>query len=111
MLAALGSYQIDLLRFWLGDIVTVAGTAETYVKERPRNGGRSRVTTDDLTTFLLKFTSGSVATVVLSSVAAVPEGTRVRIRGDEGTLRLDTQERLWGREEGRAGANLPSRKH
>lgn len=96
LLQALGSHQIDLLRYWLGDFVRTEGTVDTYVKERSSDRGPKRVTSDDFTAFLLRFTSGAVATVVLTSVAARDEGTRFEIWGDEGTLRLDAEGRLWG---------------
>lgn len=100
LLGALGSHQIDLLRFWLGEIVAVTGTVETYVKERPVGGDRKAVTSDDFAAFGARFPSGAVASVVLSTVAASDEGTRTELWGDEGTLRLDGQERLWGARRG-----------
>ena len=40
LLGAVGSHQVDLLRYWLGDIAAVAGTAEPVVPERPLPDGR-----------------------------------------------------------------------
>ncbi len=98
LLGALGSHQIDLLRYWLGEIESAAGTAEVYIKERPDpdRGGHRPVTADDFTTFSLRFASGAVATVLLSAVTAHARGPRLEIWGDEGTLVLDDAERLWG---------------
>lgn len=100
LLGAQGSHQIDLLRYWLGDIEAVSGTTESFIKERPADGARRRVTSDDFDTFVLRFRSGTVATVLLSVVAAHVEGPRIEVWGDEGSLRLDGHERLWGARRG-----------
>jgi len=100
-LGAQGSHQIDLLRYFLGDIVAVSGATETFLKERPDPGGRGQraVTSDDFASFSLRFASGAVGTVVNSAAAAHAAGPRTEIWGDEGTLVLD-QERLWGAQRG-----------
>jgi len=100
VLGAQGSHQVDLLRFWLGDIVAVSGTIETYVRERPADGRSRSVTSDDFTTFSLRFATGAIASVLLSSVASHGEGPRAELWGDQGTLRLDGQEHLWGARRG-----------
>lgn len=103
LLGAVGSHVIDLLRYWLGDIAAVAGTVETFVRERPDPDGKGRraVTADDFTTFALRFASGAVGTVLLSVVTAQTRSMRVEVWGDEGTLVLD-DERLWGARRGAA---------
>jgi predicted dehydrogenase len=35
ILGAIGSHQIDLLRWWFGEVKTAGGRIETFVKERP----------------------------------------------------------------------------
>lgn len=111
ILGALGSHQIDLLRYWLGDVAAVAGTTETFVRERPApDGAGSRaVSSDDFTSFMVRTAGGAVATVVLSAVAAHGAGPRVEISGDEGTLMLDQQERLWGAGRGREISEITER--
>jgi predicted dehydrogenase len=108
LLGALGSHQVDLLRYWLGEIATVTGTVETCIAERPLadGGGRHPVTADDFTAFTLRFRSGAVATVVLSVVATHPLGPRVELWGDEGLLWIDEAERLWGARRGQAPTDL-----
>lgn len=108
LLGALGSHQIDLLRYWLGAIDAASGVGETFIAARPSpdGGGRRAVTADDFTTFALRFTSGAVATVVLSAVTAHPRGPRLEVWGDEGTLALDESERLWGARRGREMEDL-----
>jgi predicted dehydrogenase len=97
ILGALGSHQIDLLRFYLGEIEAAWGTTETYIKELPelQTGGRRKVTADDFSAFSMRFHSGAVGTVLLSGVAAHQQGPRIEIWGDAGTIVLDQQERLW----------------
>jgi predicted dehydrogenase len=108
LLGAVGSHQIDLLRYWLGDIERVQGALETYVRERPLpdGAGRRAVTADDFSAFSLRFRSGAVATVLLSVVASHTRGPRVEVWGDEGTLVLDEGERLWGARRGQDLAEL-----
>jgi predicted dehydrogenase len=108
LLGAVGSHQIDLLRYWLGEIAAVTGGVETYIRERPAPDaiGRRLVTADDFTSFALRFTSGVVATVVLSAVTAHACGPRVEVWGDEGSLVLDEAERLWGARRGHDLAEL-----
>ena len=105
LLGAVGSHQVDLLRYWLGDIAAVTGTAVPFVPERPlpEGGGRRRVTADDFSTFSLRFRSGAIGTVVLSAVATHTVGPRVEVWGDAGSLVLDEADRLWG---GRLGEPL-----
>jgi len=102
ILGAQGSHQIDLLRYFLGDVAAISGTTETYVKERPdpAASGRRAVTSDDFTSFSLRFASGAVGIVVNSAVGAHGVGPRTEIWGEEGTLILDQEERLWGARRG-----------
>ncbi len=104
LLGAVGSHQIDLLRYWLGEIEAAGGTVETCIMERPAADGPGRrpVTADDFTSFTLRFRSGAVATVVLSVVTTHSLGPRVEVWGDEGMLLLDEAERLWVAKAGKA---------
>ncbi|HEX2500837.1 MAG TPA: Gfo/Idh/MocA family oxidoreductase [Methylomirabilota bacterium] len=108
LLGAVGSHQVDLLRYWLGDIAAVSGSADPVVPERPLpdGSGRRRVTADEFTTFSLRFLSGAVGTVFLSCVAAHGVGPRIEVWGDEGYLLLDAEDRLWGARQGQALAEL-----
>jgi predicted dehydrogenase len=108
LLGAVGSHQVDLLRYWLGGVEAVSGTLETFVRERPLpdGSGRGSVTADDFTTLLLRFHGGAVATVVLSVVTSHAVGPRIEVWGDEGMLILDERERLWGAVRGQDLAEL-----
>ncbi len=100
LLGAQGSHQVDLLRYWLGDAAALAGGIETFITERPADGERRRVSSEDFAVYALRFHSGAVGTILLSVVAAHGEGPRVELWGGEGSLRLDAQERLWGARRG-----------
>jgi predicted dehydrogenase len=108
LLGAVGSHQVDLLRYWLGEIAAVTGTADPVVPERPLpdGSGRRPVTADEFTTFSLRFRSGAVGTVMLSAVATHAVGPRVEVWGDEGYLGLDAEDRLWSAHRGEALAEL-----
>jgi predicted dehydrogenase len=108
LLGAVGSHQVDLLRYWLGEITAVTGTADPVVRERPLpdGTGRRRVTADEFTTFSLRFRSGAVGTVLLSCVATHGVGPRIEVWGDGGCLVLDEADRLWGARRGEALAEL-----
>lgn len=99
LLGAQASHQVDLLRYWLGDVEAVSGRTETFIKERPFGGRPRPVTSEDFTAFSLRFRSGTVAAVILSVVAAHTEGPRIEVWGEDGSLRLD-HERLWGTRRG-----------
>jgi predicted dehydrogenase len=102
LLGAVGSHQVDLLRYWLGEVEAACGTAQAFVRERPRPDGPGRlpVTADDFTTFALRFRAGAVATVVLSAVVTQAVGPRTELWGEEGYLLLDEADRLWGARHG-----------
>jgi predicted dehydrogenase len=104
LLGAVGSHQVDLLRYWLGEVEAVSGGVAAFVKDRPRpdGPGRQAVTADDFTTFSLRFRAGAVGTVFLSAVATHATGPRIEVWGDEGCLVLDEAERLWGARRGAA---------
>jgi predicted dehydrogenase len=96
-LGANGSHQIDLLRFWLGEIAAVSGEVRTLVPDRvdPRTGERWTATADDMVGFSAEMASGAVASVFLSGVARHNIGNSVQIFGSEGTIQLaDRDERL-----------------
>lgn len=109
VLGAQGSHQVDLLRYWLGEAVAVAGGTETFITERPTDGERRRVSSEDFAVYALRFHSGAVGTILLSVVAAHGEGPRIELWGDEGSLRLDAQERLWGARRGGEWTELSDR--
>jgi predicted dehydrogenase len=95
-LGANGSHQVDLLRWWLGEVAWVSGGAPVVVPERTDadTGEPWTATADDLAFFTVEMASGAVAQVLMSGVAAHAMGNATRIFGSEGTLTLSEDEQL-----------------
>jgi len=97
-LGANGSHQVDLLRWWLGEVAWVSGAAPVMVPDRVgRDTGEPwTATADDVAYFTAEMESGTVAQVIMSGVAAHNMGNSTRIFGSEGTLTLNNDdERLF----------------
>lgn len=97
-LGANGSHQVDLLRWWLGEVAWVTGAARTTVPDRlDRDTGEPwTATADDMAYFTVEMESGAVAQVMMSGVAAHGMGNHTRIFGSEGTITLSNDdERLY----------------
>jgi predicted dehydrogenase len=97
VVADLGSHIISLARFLVGPIVSVCGTLDTIVRQRPVVPGarrRRRVQADDQARFLVRFAAGCGGTVEASWVAT---GRTMQlayeITGTKGSLAF-TQERM-----------------
>jgi predicted dehydrogenase len=96
-LGANGSHQIDLLRFWLGDVGAVSGQIATVVADRrdKTTGEPWTATADDLVHFSAEMQNGTLASVFLSGVARHNIGNGVQIFGSEGSIKLfDADEKL-----------------
>jgi predicted dehydrogenase len=105
-LGANGSHQVDVLRFWLGEIVAVSAQLETFVRERPDADGQLKpVDSDDQFSFVARFASGAYAHVFASNVARYGGSNQVEIHGESGSLVLDNDDRLWGQ---RVGESQPT---
>lgn len=93
-LGANGSHQIDLLRFWLGDIAAISGQTAVMVSERTdKNTGEAwTATADDQLSFTAEMKSGALVSVFLSGVARHNGGNYVQIFGSEGTLMLSNDD-------------------
>jgi predicted dehydrogenase len=89
---AIGSHALDALRNLLGEVVEVQGRLATMTTERrdPASGALRPVTADDVAEAWLRFASGAVGTVVLSTVEA-ERVHRLTVSGTEGWARLDEQ--------------------
>lgn len=94
ILGANGSHQIDLLRFWLGDISEISGHIATMVPDRigKDNGQPWTATADDQVSFTATMTNGALASVFLSSAARHTVGNTVQIFGSEGTIMLSNND-------------------
>ena len=97
-LGANGSHQVDLLRWWLGDVTWVTGAAPVMVPDRrDRDSGEPwTATADDVAYFTAEMASGAIAQVFMSGVAAHNMGNATRVFGSEGTVTLNNNdERLF----------------
>ncbi|MDE1161492.1 MAG: Gfo/Idh/MocA family oxidoreductase [Acidobacteriaceae bacterium] len=99
-LGANGSHQVDLLRWWLGEITAVSGTVKTMVPDRidPRTGASWTATADDLVQFSAEFASGTLANVLISTIARHGAANETTFYGSEGTITLsnDTEKLMMG---------------
>lgn len=98
VVGANGSHQIDLLRFWLGDISAVSGQVATIVPQRKDKdtGQPWTATGDDQFSFTATTKMGALASVFVSTAARHMHGNTVEIFGSEGSLRLSNDdEKLW----------------
>ena len=89
-LGANGSHQVDLLRWWLGEVAWVSGAAPVMVPDRTdkSTGNAWTATADDVAFFTLEMASGAVVQVFMSGVAAHGMGNATRIFGSRGTITL-----------------------
>lgn len=97
-LGANGSHQIDMLRWWLGEVAWVTGAAPTLVPDRrdKATGEAWTATADDVAWLGLEMESGALAQVFLSGVAAHNIGNLTQVFGSKGTVTLDNgDEKLW----------------
>jgi predicted dehydrogenase len=98
-LGANGSHQVDLLRWWFGEISAVSGVVRTLVPDRlDRKTGRAwTATADDHVQFNAEFAQGMLASVMISTVARHGAPQDTMICGSEGTIMLnnDTERLLY----------------
>ena len=96
-LGANGSHQLDLLRFWLGDIGAVSGQVATLAAaRRDKDSGAAWIASaDDQFSFTAEMQSGALCSVFVSSAARHGTGNQTQIFGSEGTIMLaDGDEKL-----------------
>ncbi len=99
-LGDLGSHSVDLLRFLVGsddlagEIERVSGHLQTFVDERPVEGGDERrsVTVDDAYTAQLEFENGAMGTLEGSRFATGHKNDHtVEVHGSEGSLKFSLE--------------------
>jgi predicted dehydrogenase len=101
-----GVHDLDLLIEVFPDVEAVAAATEVGVTMRTTGDDElSPVTAEDAYAILLRFRGGGLGVVTLVSTARHDRGDVIEIHGDQGTVRLDADMRLWW---GRAGEELQS---
>ena len=105
ILGAVGSHLVDLCRYWTGgEVKAVAGSAATFVRERPDGAGVAQpVTAEEFASCVLQLEGGAVATLTLSSGSHHGPGHFAQVTGSEGTLVVTGET---GLEIGKAGRPL-----
>ena len=98
-LGATGSHQVDLLRWWFGEIMAVSGQVKTIVPDRidKTTGRKWTATADDFVQFTAELRTGALASVTISTIARHARGNDLSIYGSEGTVTLsnDTERLLY----------------
>lgn len=101
-----GVHDLDLLLDIFPEVESVAAALEVTVPTRVTDDGDYKpVTTEDAYAILMRFKGGGLATASLVATARHGRKDLIEIHGDAGTVRLDTDFRLWW---GRAGEKLKS---
>ncbi|MEY8038232.1 Gfo/Idh/MocA family protein [Saccharopolyspora cebuensis] len=93
-LGDLGAHLVDLAHFLLDEeIVSVSGTVETFVAERPLPDDPARtgpVTVDDAALFTARFRDGALGTFEATRYATGRKnGLRIEVNGSAGSLAFD----------------------
>ncbi len=102
MLGAAGSHYLDALRWWFGEVKSVAGATSTMIKERRFADSHEMgvVSSDDNFAVLLKMSSGALATVTYSATAAFEAGEQLILSGSDGLLMMTGDRKLYGAKRG-----------
>jgi predicted dehydrogenase len=101
-----GIHDLDLLLQVFPEVEAVAAATEVGVPMRPTGDDQLRpVTAEDAYGILLRFRGGGLGVVTLVATARHGRGDVIELHGEDGTARLDADERLWW---GRAGEDLQS---
>ncbi|HWV36581.1 MAG TPA: Gfo/Idh/MocA family oxidoreductase [Thermomicrobiales bacterium] len=114
MLRAFGTHYVDTIRWWLGEIDSVAGVTGTMVTRRrlPDSTSMASVDADDNFAFLLRFRNGALGSVHFSSTAPTDAGESITITGSEGMLIIEGDNELFGartRDMGLRELSIPER--
>lgn len=99
-----GVHDLDLLLQAFGEVEAVAAATDVGVGERSTEDGTTHpVTAEDAYGILIRFEGGGLALVSLVATARHKRGDVVEVHGEDGTVRLDAEKRLWW---ARAGDDL-----
>jgi predicted dehydrogenase len=100
----LGAHIVDLARMLVGEIASVTGLTETFIKQRPLEAGTNsalgatagegmgEVTVDDAALFLARFASGAVGSFEVTRFAKGRANyNSFEINGSKGSLRFNLE--------------------
>jgi predicted dehydrogenase len=103
-LGDLGAHSIDLARMLVGEITSVTGLTETFIKQRPTLAGTTgglgaaggsemgEVTVDDAALFLTRFENGAVGTFEVTRFAKGRANyNSFEINGSKGSIRFNLE--------------------
>jgi predicted dehydrogenase len=94
-LSDLGTHALDLARFLVGEICSVSGAQETFIRERPIAHGsaeKKKVDVDDLTVACLKFQNGALGILEASWLTGGrTDYLRFEVYGSLGTVRYNLE--------------------
>ena len=108
-LGANGSHQVDMLRWWLGEVAWITGAAPTVIPARQdkTTGEAWTATADDVAWFTMEMAKGAIAQVFMSGVAAHNMGNQTQVFGSKGTITLSNDdEKLWFAPSGQSFAEI-----
>ena len=98
-LGDIGAHIIDAAQFVTGQTITgVSGLTETFVRQRPSDGGMENVTVDDCAMFLARFSDGAVGSFEATRYALGRKNAmRLEVNGSKGSLAFDfeSMNELW----------------
>ncbi len=93
-LGDLGAHIIDLGRFLVGEIKTVAAMTRTFIGERPRGGekGKGKVDVDDAFVAAVEFQNGAIGTLEATRFAGGRKNHQIiEINGEKGSFYFDLE--------------------
>jgi predicted dehydrogenase len=90
MMQAMSSHLIDFLLWTFGDIDSLSGRVDTFIRSRKAEDGSVRdVTSDDQNAALLRFASGATGLLHVSGVSRA-QRSLVEAHGSAGSLSIDS---------------------
>lgn len=92
-LGDLGSHIIDLARFLVGEMTTVAALTKTFIPERPGADGKLlKVEVDDAFAAVMEFDNGAIGTLEATRFAAGRKNYNcLEINGEKGSIRFNLE--------------------
>jgi len=91
VVGCLGSHIIDLGRFLMGEIKSVAALTRTFITERPKadGSGMGKVDVDDAFASAVEFENGAIGTIEATRFGAGHKNDQVvEVNGEKGSLRF-----------------------